>query len=70
MFLANKISPNLGKFPKVGVIFSETEISPKIGGIPQICMDLDSMWILNHFEWGGRVEDIIWGEEGSTLIWK
>ena len=43
MFLANKISPNLGKFPKVGVIFSETEISPKIGGIPQICMDLDSM---------------------------
>ena len=43
MILSKKISPNLGKFPKVGVIFSETEISPKIGGIPQICMDLDSM---------------------------
>ena len=43
MFLSNKISPNLGKFPKLGVIFSETEIFPKIEAIPQICMDLDSM---------------------------
>ena len=41
MFLANKISPNLGKFPKLGVFFSKAEISPKIGGIPQIFMDVN-----------------------------
>ena len=31
MFLSNKISPNLGKFLKLGVIFEKLKYPPKLG---------------------------------------
>ena len=35
VFLSNKISPNLGKFPKLGEIFQKLKFPPKLGEYPK-----------------------------------